>query len=127
MAPTRFAASVLVLVFAVVGTTSADISPPVTGYQVNVTTTGTQQLSDVTAGSAGRFVVVWESDENSSRTDGSYEGIEHRLLPDGQEVQVNQYTVDVQESAAVASDAGALEHVLRHAATAGRTRRTEPA
>ena len=83
-------------------------------FQVNSYTTGDQTISHATFGlprarpvahdDAGRFMVVWRSDDQ----DGSLSGVFGRRYttagaPDGREVQINTYTTGHQHAAHVAS------------------------
>jgi Dockerin type I domain len=74
--------------------------------QVNTYTTGSQQNPAVAADSAGNFVIVWGS---ASVQDGSREGVYMRRYnssgnPLSGEIQVNQFTLDIQGNPSVAMD-----------------------
>ncbi|MEO1688837.1 MAG: hypothetical protein AAFU61_13110, partial [Pseudomonadota bacterium] len=76
--------------------------------QVNAETAGGQDVSDVAALAGGRAVVVWVSDTDGTAGDGSNEGVFARFLddqgvPDGDEFQVNAFTIGEQNDPQVAA------------------------
>src|SRR3989442_1175714 len=89
----------------------AEVTPTSPEFQVNSYTTGSQDTPAVAAGTAGNFVVVWQSGNYyGGGQDGSALGIFGRRFdssgaPLGTEFQANTYTTGNQFFPAVASDA----------------------
>lgn len=104
----HFAGSALFLVSVApfVAARPAGLSPSGDEVQVNVSITGDQEAARVAAHDEG-FVVVWQSD-SSAGGDGDGTSIQVRRLdadgvPVGDELQVNTWTTDDQESPSVAA------------------------
>jgi hypothetical protein len=88
------------------GSSLAQILPKGPEFQVNQYSTGAQYRPAVAVGSAGDFVVVWES-EGSGGTDSDGESVQARCYaadgtPLGSEFQVNTFTAGDQYHPAVA-------------------------
>jgi len=91
-----------------------------TEFQVNVHTTGTQEIPSVAALADGGFVLVWSSEPQ----DGSGTGVFARRYdaagaPMGGELAVNTYTLSDQTRPAVAAAAGGGFLVVWHGAPEG--------
>lgn len=82
-------------------------TPILSNFLVNTYTTGTQFMPSLAANSAGAVVVLWTSDNQDGSSDGVFGRFAPATQPFGPEFQVNTYTTNYQNHAAVAmSSAG---------------------
>jgi hypothetical protein len=81
------------------------VAPPGSEFLVNTYTTGSQLKPDVASDPAGNFVVVWASSQEGDQSGIYAQRFSVTGATQGDEFQVNTYTTDEQDTAAVAMDA----------------------